>query len=218
MTSARTIDWGPARVRTSDRKRGPEICSCLRMSDDYRDPLAAAHARIQELERENRALKRRLGDQPVAETDLELVRLQRHLVKLDTAWRRRSRRFGGVAGARGGRAPTYVLYGIASVFALIAVTIVFESHGGPVLGTVFGGMALGGIAFLIGGIAFAASRAMAQARAEHGARREKVIKRMEALRGVRVETRVRLAEEGDSDAEQTHDEVEWEEKKRSALP
>jgi hypothetical protein len=186
------------------------------MSDDYRDPLAAAHARIQELERENRALKLRLGDQPVEETDVELLRLKRHLAKLDTAWRRRARRFGGV-GARGGRAATYVLYGIASVFTVIAVTTVFESHGGPVLGTVFGGMALGGIAFLIGGIAFAASRAMAQARAEHKARREKVIKKMEALRGVRVETRVRVGEEGDSDAEQTSDEVEWEDKKRSAL-
>jgi hypothetical protein len=187
------------------------------MSDDYRDPLAAAHARIQELERENRALKQRLGDQPVEETDVELLRLKRHLVKLDTAWRRRARRFGGVAGARAGRAATYVLYGIASVFVVVGLTTVFESHGGPVLGTVFGGMALGGIAFLIGGIAFAASRAMAQARAEHKARREKVIKKMEALRGVRVETRVRVGEEGDSDAEQTNDEVEWEDKKRSAL-
>jgi hypothetical protein len=188
------------------------------MSDDYRDPLAAAHARIQDLERENRALKRRLGDQPMTETDLELLRLERQLVKLDTASRRRARRFGGVPGARGGRAPTYVLYGIASVFVVVAVTMVSESHGGPVLGTVFGGMALGGIAFLIGGIAFAASRARTQARAAHEAKRETVVKRLEELRGVRFETRVRVAEEGDSDPEATHDEVESvEEKKRSAL-
>jgi hypothetical protein len=181
------------------------------MSDEYRDPLAAAHARIEQLERQNRALERRVGDQPATQTDLDLLRLEQQLVNLDAAWRRRARRIGGLPDARWDRFQTNLLYAIAAAFALVAPIAAFASHRGPVLGIVFGGIAL-----VIGAVALTLSHAMARARTQHEAARAGVLKQIEVLRGVPVEARVRVAEAaeavaarhgGDEDAGSDGDDV-----------
>jgi hypothetical protein len=133
------------------------------------------------------------------------LRLEQQLVNLDAEWRRRARRIGGVPEARADRAQTNVLYAIASVFALVAVVASIASRKGPVLGVAFGGIAL-----LIGGIGLAVSRAMARARAQHEADRVAVLKRMQALRGVRVEPKVRVEDGASVDHELIEEEDEEE--------
>lgn len=101
------------------------------MSDDYRDALAAAHARIEELERENHALRRRVDGQPATRADLEIVRIEQQLATLDLEWRRRARRIGGLPDARADRMQRNVLYALASVFVVVALVTGIASARGP---------------------------------------------------------------------------------------
>jgi hypothetical protein len=63
------------------------------MGDDYRDPLAAAHARIAVLESENQELRRATtsstAEPPAGTGEAEAQRLDQELLRLDLAWQRR---------------------------------------------------------------------------------------------------------------------------------
>lgn len=56
------------------------------MSKDYRDPLAAALSRIELLERENARLKNVQGGRPPTAEELEAVRHESELSRLERQW------------------------------------------------------------------------------------------------------------------------------------
>jgi hypothetical protein len=56
------------------------------VADDYRDPLAAAHARIAELERENETLRRVSSGRAATSGEVEALRLEHDLMRMDMAW------------------------------------------------------------------------------------------------------------------------------------
>jgi len=160
------------------------------MSDDYRDPLAAALSRIEALERENAALKNVQSGRPVTAAELEAVRLENELFRVESQWGdAMKRKYGSpiaVSEKRVDPATTRrrrrigVAVAVALLFPLLAILLM----GGPA-GVVVGGIA--GTWVAIVGMIFVSQWWMgprvARDRALLAKTRDPIVRRLAELRG-----------------------------------
>jgi hypothetical protein len=166
------------------------------MSDGYRDPLAAALARVDQLERENAALKKLQAGRPATVGELEIVRLEGELRAMDQKWEENVRANFGMAPTDGAirvtqRIGTFLPVGLALLGAALAL------FGKPQSAQVVLGVFLG-TAVLTWVVLRLSIVAIQRQRARHEKTRAPIVKQIAALRGesgarVATEAQVRVA-------------------------
>jgi hypothetical protein len=160
------------------------------MPNEYRDPLAAALSRIDSLERENARLKKVQSDRPATAAELEAVRLENELVRLEMKHDARVRSvYGEVRPTRTTMSPRVAT--VAGV-AMLAVGLIaaYGTHG-PHGARIAIGFTLA--AALIYGVLRWSAVTVGRWVREHEAQRAELLARIAELRGTAPEARVRVA-------------------------
>ncbi len=168
------------------------------MPDAYRDALEAAQARIDQLERENDALKKLQGARPATVAELEAVRLENELRTADMMLEDSVRRDYGVSTNPRALARTKTIASAIAVVLFAASAVWFALGKAPA-----GGIALAALAF-VGGVAIWGSAKAVEGRvAAHKKKHEKLARDLAKMRGMsgpRVEEpRLRAPEAGAED-------------------
>ncbi|MGO8993131.1 MAG: hypothetical protein ACLQVI_07370 [Polyangiaceae bacterium] len=151
------------------------------MSDGYRDPLAAALARVEQLERENAALKNLQSGRPATAAELEIVRLENELRYLDSQWEASVRRNFGMAPTAQALKVTARISWLLPL-GLVVAAIVGAAFGRPGGAHVFLGV-FGGTAILTWLVMRWTMIAIQRQRAAHEERRAPMVRQIAALRG-----------------------------------
>src|SRR5262249_41475158 len=114
---------GDARRAHAHPRAGRHRHQRLRMSEDYRDPLAAAHARIADLERENAELRSKSSGRPATADEVEALRVEQELMRLEMKWQAKARQYGGSFDPARHRTTLRFLYGLAIGFVVLGIVL-----------------------------------------------------------------------------------------------
>ncbi len=153
------------------------------MSDDYRDPLAAALSRIEALERENAALKNAQSGRAATAAELQAVRLENELFRLDMQWEAEmsrkyaQQRLDDASLRRARRASTILPAIMVAVAAALGLLVGHDAVGWAIFAMI------AGTAALVFGIMRWSVTRHATERASHEKRRERLVREIAKLRG-----------------------------------
>jgi hypothetical protein len=148
------------------------------MTDEYRDPLAAAHARIAELESENKRLRQADKGRPATTDDLEVLRLEQELMRVDMQWQ-------ATAQQRGGNDPKQVGAGLAVIRWMGVALAIVAGLCALLIGA--GGLGLAALLVVLGvfffWLASFSAKRFARVYGEHQAKRAEIERAIARVRG-----------------------------------
>jgi hypothetical protein len=156
------------------------------MPDAYRDALEAAQARIDQLERENDALKKLQGARPATVAELEAVRIENELRTADMMLEDSVRRDYGVSTNPRALARTKTIASAIAVVLFAASAVWFAVGKAPA-----GGLALAALAFVSWVAIWGSAKAVEGRVAAHKKKHEKLARDLAKMRGMSAPRRTR---------------------------